>query len=409
MSYFNHAFQKVFIATGTQVTTGDTSDLTAGTYEFGIFDPKSYAAINTATPPTTPTSFIFASSSIYSNDKIGPFHGGYQESNKSKLINPRYVTKLWKVVESASTQSLTIVGKTDNAGTDACDCPVFSCGKTYRLRIDIKGSPALRFLNHEVYTTLDANTGCCADPALPNNVDPVTVFIQWAKQIIEHPYLSQFVSPTVIYSLNGGSTWQTPLTTVAAMDAYTPVAAGDIDDVCVGVELTGAYVDTVFGDCSFKPTDHFEKEPIQIYASFVDDINDPCQSESLCVTQVTRGQQGQGYPETVIRDLILSESYSQNYFSCNPRIREITQGNAIYDAIDRSFNPTTGLYNTKYNLYYIQHNVPRFNNPSGTFDNDQYLLKIVVPSGTNAAMDDIIDWIEGACLAAGNEITIENF
>ena len=155
--------------------------------------------------------------------------------------------------------------------------------------------------------------------------------------------------------------------------------------------------------------DHFEKEPIQIFASFVDDINNPCQSISVCSTQVTRGQQGQGYPETVIRDLILSESYSQNYFSSDPRIREITQGNSIYDAIDRSFNPATGLYNTKYNLYYIQHNVPRFNNPSGTFDNDQYLLKIVVPSGTNAAMDDIIAWIEGACLAAGNDITIENF
>jgi hypothetical protein len=30
----------------------------------------------------------------------------------------------------------------------------------------------------------------------------------------------------------------------------------------------------------------------------------------------------------------------------------------------------------------ILHSVPRFNNPSGTFDNDQYLLVKNVPNGT---------------------------
>jgi hypothetical protein len=189
----------------------------------------------------------------------------------------------------------------------------------------------------------------------------------------------------VRYTING-STWidlgdsSNPATALAELEGYTAQATIS-EDTCVGLVLTGAYVDTVFGDCSFKPTDHFEKEPIQIYASFVDDINDPCQHESLCVTKVTLGKQGEGYGETIIRELILSESYSQNYFSCNPRIREITQGNAIYDAIDRSFNPTTGLYNTKYDVYYLLHSVPRFNNPTGTFDNDQYLLKVVITAG----------------------------
>jgi len=398
MSYFNHAFQKVFI-TDSALNSGNTTNLTPENNVFGIFDPKTYTAFDTAVSPTVPTNFMIATSSIYGEDKIGPFHGGYQESNKSKIINPRYISKFWKVVEADSQQALTIIGKTDDASTDACACPVFSCGKTYRLRIDIKGSPALRFLNHQVYTTLDANTGCCADPALPDNVDPVTVFIQWAKQIIEHPYLSQFVSPTVIYSLDSGSTWETPLTTVAAMDAYTPVAAGDIDEVCVGVELLGAYLDTKFGQCSFKPTDHFEKEPIQIYASFVDDINDPCQSESLCVTQAVLGRQGWGYGETIIRELILSESYSQNYFNCDPRIREITQGDAIFDVVNR---------NDKYDVYYLQHSVPRFNNPTGTFDNDQYLLKIVVPDGATY-LNNFVTWVEDNCALAGNPVTLENF
>jgi len=50
------------------------------------------------------------------------------------------------------------------------------------------------------------------------------------------------------------------------------------------------------------------------------------------------------------------------------RIREITNGTDVYDAVDRT---------AFYTRYYIQHSVPRFNNPTGTFDNDQYLLEIV--------------------------------
>jgi len=38
---------------------------------------------------------------------------------------------------------------------------------------------------------------------------------------------------------------------------------------------------------------------------------------------------------------------------------------------------------------YLQHNVPRFNNPSGTFDNDQYLLQIFGLAGS--AEDGVVD------------------
>lgn len=397
MSYFNHAFQKVFIADGTAVTSGTTTALTGAQGKFGLFDPKTFDAYNTgAAFAGSPKAFMLATSSIHGTDKVGPYHGGYSESNKSKMINPKYITKFWKVLQKSSTQSLTIIGKTDNAATDACECPVFECGRTYRLRVDIKGSPALRFLNHQLYNTFDAYTGCCSNPAEPNNVDPVTVMIAWAKQILEHPFLSQFVSPSVIYSLDAGSTWETPLTTVVDMDDYIPVTiAGDIADVCVGIELLGAYEDTVFGNCSFEPLDHFEKEPIQIYASFVNDLGDPCQSNSLCVTQAVLGQQGEGYGETIIRELILSESYAQNYFSTNPRIREITLGDDVFATITR---------NAKYDVYYLQHSVPRFNNPTGTFDNDQYLLKVVVPS-SSTAFNTTAAWILDNCDAAGNDVS----
>jgi hypothetical protein len=80
------------------------------------------------------------------------------------------------------------------------------------------------------------------------------------------------------------------------------------------------------------------------------------------------------------------------YTGMDLRIREITNGTDVFNAIEQ-----TDLYDA----YYIQHNVPRLNNPSGTFDNDQYLLEIVVPNGYNgAAFENFLGaWLAGA----GNE------
>ena len=49
------------------------------------------------------------------------------------------------------------------------------------------------------------------------------------------------------------------------------------------------------------------------------------------------------------------------------------------ELLERSFKKTKKVQivdrNALYDCYYILHSVPRFNNPSGTFDNDQYLVK----------------------------------
>ena len=65
--------------------------------------------------------------------------------------------------------------------------------------------------------------------------------------------------------------------------------------------------------------------------------------------------------------------YRQNYWNDDPRIREITLGGAPLDVISR-----TGTYGR----FYVLHSVPRFNNPTGTFDNDQYLLELVATVDT---------------------------
>ena len=79
----------------------------------------------------------------------------------------------------------------------------------------------------------------------------------------------------------------------------------------------------------------------------------------------------EGLGETVARDFILSESYRQIPFATDLRIREITQGNDMLGAGNGQVDRTA-----LYDRLYILHTVPRFNNPTGTFDNDQYLIEI---------------------------------
>ena len=97
MSYFNHAFQKAFVGVnaanpGTQGFTGllggtlGTTGNILATGQYAFVNPKTWTVYNTASgsAPTGCCPVILASGSLYANDKIGPFAGGYLESNKSK-------------------------------------------------------------------------------------------------------------------------------------------------------------------------------------------------------------------------------------------------------------------------------------------------------------------------------------
>jgi hypothetical protein len=517
MAYFNHAFQKAFLGTGatrasvavdrlgtTPISTSTefgyvTTDgvptyglnqlkaSAASEYAngyFGIFSPSTNLTIT----PSSCCNVYLAGSAIYDNDKIGPLAGGYQETNKSKMINPKYVSRFYSVapcspqnnvihvgstfwtagggVEAGSIttpgvgyapNSTTAVGvNTTNVtgtgtglelaitiaagvptvtgivnpgkgyvvgntvrinspsgtpgtlavytisdvteahpqvgcGTDADCCKEFLCGETYYLRLDVKGSPALRFLNHNAYATVDAYTGCCAPDAIaPTAVDSTEVMIKWANAIVNNPIIAPFIQPVVqaengqllyapgtsaaFLAANGATTW----------DLYP--ATAHVDGRCAGLILNGAYVDTRFGDCTFQVSDFYEKEPVKLYASEVDYNGDPCAFTTLCVVTQCDGLQVQGLGETVLRELVLSESYRQNFLATDFRIREITQGNQIIGAIDRG---------ALYYRYVLIHNVPRFNNPSGTFDNDQYALTIFSTNPIPTFVSDVTAWLTG--------------
>jgi hypothetical protein len=522
MAYFNHAFEKAFLGTGVTasgvlVTRPNNTTIAATTNGgyvttngiptyglnqlkavapsgvtnngyFGTFDPKTNLTIT----PSGCCNIYLAGSAIYEDDKVGPLAGGYQETNKSKEINPRYVSRFYSVAPctpqnnvihvgstywttgggvltgivtsggfsypasttavattvggagkglellvttSAGGQVLTakvinpgkgyVVGNTVNivvggassaqfnistitaanpqvgCGLDTDCCQDFLCGETYYLRLDVKGSPALRFLNHNAYATVDAYTGCC-DPAAiaPVAVDSTEVMIAWANGIVNNPIVSPFIQPVV--QAEDGQMLYAPGTSAAFLaangaitwDKY--VSPGHVANACAGLILNGAYVDTRFGDCTFQVSDFYEKEPVKLYASEVDYNGDPCAFTTLCVVTECDGRQVQGIGETVLRELTLSESYRQNFLATDFRIREITQGNQIVNAIDRS---------ALYFRYVLIHNVPRFNNPTGVFDNDQYALTIFSKNALPTFYTRMQNWLNG-CGAGCN---IEEF
>jgi len=446
--YFPNAFRKSFLpASTTLASSGGTDALTAG--QIGFFDAKSFQVVSAQAAP-----FILAEGSRFASDKIGPVHGGYKESKKSKAINPKYVSRLIKVSGKAAQNHIIKV--------EANACAGLACDSTIRLRLDVKGSPALRFLNHQLYKTLDAYTGCC--DASNSAIDHTVALLKWADQINEALLLKDFVQAkvwkeahtgvgaaltsgsativvadgdrlkftagdkvvgtgipagTVVVSVGlagsgGGSTTNVVLSaaaiatnasaSVSIFDAvvsasYVP-ATSSLAAVNSHMDIIAAYVDTTFGNCTFTPTDKYDLEPLFIYASVVDESGEPCKVECISVSETQAPAQASGVGESVLRDLILDGRYLQNAYPDSSRVdslrmREIEADPALA-AVSRS-----GLYDQ----VLILHNVPRFNNPTSTFDNDQYLLVIHVPAGT--ATTSITNFIVNSCSAAGNAVSLE--
>jgi hypothetical protein len=509
MSYFNHAFRKTFIGTTlnggggftglNEGRLGTPGNIFAGG-QFGFVDPKQWTVYPVDAPPTNCCNLILAAGSIYQNDKIGPFHGGYKESNKSKEINPKYVNKFYRVDpctpqnnvihlgNTAYTDDVALFLSTDAAGdpganivdglyTDVelecvtCTPPVtpsisnifanitvlngqvifveivnggsgystgdtvspvvdlpsdggvttqplfvvtagvgancckkFYCGETYTLRVDVKGSPAMRLLNHNSYIIASAYGGCCPDGSIaPVEIDSTLIFKQWAEAITRYPVISPFMQ--IILVDQDGNPWYAPGTDAQFLidngadtwDHYTD--QGYQEGKCAGLVLNGAYVDTKFQNCTFQVTDFYELEPVRLYASEVDLNGDPCAFDGVCVITECQGRQAMGYGESVARDVILSEQYRQNFFHSDFRIREITQGYSVFDYIDR---------NKLYTRYFLQHNVPRFNNPTSTFDNDQYLLEIITCGQLTVFEDFVTNWLGNCGQSCITAVEVEN-
>lgn len=487
MAYFNNAFNKTFIADSTLQTAGTaTSALTGG--QLALVDGSDFESValvgGGAVPAVTAGALAYVvQGSFYSKDTIGnnPGHGGYKESVKSKGINPRYITRLWR------TNCLTATQATASLSL-ASDCA--PCGRTQFLRVDVKGSPALRFLNHNAYAIADSANVCCIDGQ--EFIDPTVVLGAMGKMALADPLIKPFVAEastdgiaTATLSAGGsgyaevsgvattggtGTGAKVNIDTVAggavatfsianvgsgytAADVLTISGGGAdatfiVDTVSAGgvivsvtdaagevvqsiytieetqdgtytpsttpnaagakvsakLDLVGAYVDTVFGNCSFDTRDHYNAEPVEIIVSQLDETGNPCNDCGVATQTPGSMQQTQG--EEVIRDLLMSERYRQSPYNQgnadSSRIREIEMSDELVAAVDRT---------ATYRAYYIQHSVPRFNNPTGVFDNDQYVYKVYVKCSDTAAqaeLDNLFEDLEAWAGDNGNKIVFED-
>ena len=489
MAYFNHAFIKTFVVSSVDTAGGTASSaLTAG--QLALVGGKDFQSV--ALPGGGGAIALDAGElgyivqgSFYSKDTIGnnPGHGGYKESVKSKGINPKYITKLWKtncITASQATASLSL----------ASDCA--PCGKTQFIRIDVKGSPALRFLNHNAYAIGDSANVCCIDGQ--EYIDPTLVLAAASDMVLKDPLIKPFVAEASLGAVRGttlsaagtgyavandvastggsGSGFKVNVLSTGAggsigtfsiADVGSGYAVGDVltvDDgaqdaeilvdsivdggvivsvvtagvtvqsaftiaeakgegagayvpstdpngaskVSAKVNFVGAYVDTKFGNCSFDTRDHFNAEPVEIIVSQLDETGNPC--NDCGVAERTPGQMQPTQGEEVIRELILSERYRQSPYNQgnadSARIREIEMSDELLAAVDRS---------ATYRAYYVQHSVPRFNNPSGVFDNDQYQYKIYAKcsdAAAQAAVEDLLEGLQSWASSNGNEVAIDS-
>lgn len=413
--FFNNSFEKVFpvtqitgggagqnpnvnLSNGFLITAGlnavvlnqksGTPNLNYGPGTFGIFDPTTYLS-KVAAGLTSCCPIMIAGAGIYSSDNLrGSFHGGYNETNKSKLINPKLVTAFRRIDPCTPQAQVSHIGRTKYTKTlspanAACSFE-FRCGETYTIRVDVKGAPALRLLNHQAYRLIDFNTGCCPSDDPTAIVDSTLVMIGFAKAIVNDPILKNFIQP-IVYS-EAGTAYYEPASGISpSWDSY--VSTGHTPGLTAGLRLQGSYIDTTFSNCTFQPTDYFGVEPVLMTFSMVDFNGDPCAFTGICVVDECLGVMINGTGEQATRDLIMSESYRQNYLATDLRIREITMGNDIVNELSR-----TALWTR----YQIQHNVPRNYNPTSVHNHDQYTLTIITP-GTNAAFETAMNTWLSSC------------
>jgi len=448
--YFNHAYQKTLINTGPgsnpggvanfYTTAGTSIDIPAGrvavlaSLTTSTFDANEIintsAGFGATTLQQLPMIYL-AQGSINTVDKLGPFAGGYKESVKTKGINPKYVNRFFRVVPSCPQAEVRTVC--------LCDGAEAQCGTSYYLRIDVKGSPALRFLTHNAYRTYASSNICCPiDPNASTAVSAMQVQASWAWQIARDPIMSNFILPILTW-LDGGdmttfnvSAWYAAHPTATDVELYATLTNADSSgivnagtyeyinaangypsseniaysdtstDPCIA--LIGSYVDTQFGTCSFHPQDFYELAPVKIYTSITDQLGDPCVDQIFCtpIDPAQLAQQGSGYGHKLLRDAILFRRYMQEQYVYDPRLREVMNQDQVYNYI-----VGTSFYTT----YGILHSVPRFNNPTSTFDNDQYLVTIVMPPAEscsgNSDVTSFQNWMNAYLAIAGNGVQLE--
>ena len=378
MSYFNHAYKKTFLAKSWALKTTKTVDLTAG--ELAIVDVCDYAAVDTAAIPTG-TDFMIVQGNYNQVDTLGgnPLHGGYSESIKSKIIKPQYITKMWvSCCQDVCCPTITLTVPDTCYDCNPEDAVILATSdKTGhpQIRLDLKGAEVLRALNRNAYFVADM-TGCCPADGYYLGADVVAAW----KVAIERDASGMKDFVTVVVS---GAT----------------------------ITITLCPSETVFNNCSFDTRDAYSHETLDLGVSLLTAEGNPCAetcvtyAASTCPASAPNVAAGtsftDGLPawitrtpaetlgEEVLREVIMDGRYRQDGGwnqgnKDSARFRQIEGGDVLSDEFPVVTDATGKGRRATYKYFYIQHTVPRFNNPTGVFDNDQYVVALAVPCGNTA-------------------------
>jgi hypothetical protein len=444
MAYFNHAFSKAFYAkTHNQTTTETTADLGGGGAlgEFAIAD-SGYKIMNAVGVAGQAGGFYLAQSSFQTSDTIGnnPGHGGYSESHKSKMIIKKYISDMW--ISDCTDETATVYDVHIKPTAQYMSC--FPCGTDPIMRVDIKGTAALRLLNHNAYQSLSGSLpmpGAGAAAGVPavawaarvaagqENVDmccvtqdtthsgiaPSIVAANFVDQFNNDPIMSSLGTATLLVNTVGATTTFNPVNSAKMQVIYQAGALGTTADQAA-VSATGQWhadneykvrislktsceLQTQFTSCSFDTRDFYLMGGLNVTADLQDEVGQPCVACSGYVipAESTAFKQRRTSSDTAINDILLSESYRQSPYNQgnrdSSRFREQEGMSGIVTEMGR--DATTSSCVGFYRVYHLLHSVPRFNNPSGVFDNDQYHYKVYVKcSGAAAATTSInADWL----------------
>lgn len=461
MAYFSHAYQKIMIGNSLKTTVGSLSDLTAG--QLGVVGMNHQTIkitdVTTASYATHPMVYL-AQGSFHTVDEVG-MHSGYLRPVKSKGINPKYVSKVWVSdakdaqnniwhvcsdncnLECDTTYRLRIDVKGSrvlgalqrnlyfnvDAYTGCCtDDPVDPITVLLQWANGINENPLGKpFVQASVVgliplgdfvVSVDSGT---ITATVSDNEDIVpevgnvlqvdddyyviaTVeeqtndddeVISWEITVKEYDWLTGETGSSAA-TLDDMTEEALAMYLVPDMDNYEPLT--DITTIsnshsCLVIE--SAYVDTKFGDCSYSKNDRVDIEPVIIKVSILDETGDPCVVNCFKPTEIQEAHQGAGYGETLLQEYILSKSYEQEFWEDDPRYRE-TKDQTFNTDVDRT---------AKYKVLNILHSVPRKSNPSGTFDNDQYLIRILFKSTFDSS--DLITWLNAYLTSANSGVQVE--
>jgi len=442
MAYFNHAFGKAFFLKTLEntPTVGGVEQTSANLTAVGemAFIGADYKVLSGAGIANVQAGFYLAQGSFHTNDIIGnnPGHGGYKETTKSKMIMKKYISDMWITKCTNEAAQVTEVQIKPTAANKSC----FPCGKDPILRVDIKGTAALRLLNHNAYQSLSGSlpmpgaglaTGipavawaarvaagqenvdmcCVTQDATHSGIAPSIIAANFVDQFNNDPIMSKLGTAVLLVNTAGAVTTFNPVSSGKMQVIYQAGAKGTTADQA-GVSAAGEWtatneykvqitlntsceLQTQFSSCSFDTRDFYLMGGLKSIASLQDEVGNACVACDGYVisAEATAFKQRRTSSETGINDILMTENYRQSPYNQgnrdSSRMREQEGMSNIITELGR--DATTSSCNGHFKVYHLLHNVPRFNNPSGVFDNDQYHYRVYTKCSGGVDIDS--EWL----------------